>query len=147
MTDHYAPGRVARLERRVGICLATRPNVRQYQDIVVAVHKARSEIVHTGDGGRETDIRCPQAAFALCFLEVASRRGSAGLIGPCPIPFANSSAIASHRRKLRLQATPERRSACAATSWSLRSPVKKSFWVPTRPIAFGRVASHRVGKA
>lgn len=73
LTDHYAPGSVARLERRVGICLAKRPNVRQYQDSVVAVHKARSEIVHTGDGRRETDIHRAQAAFALCFLEVASR--------------------------------------------------------------------------
>jgi hypothetical protein len=73
LTDHYAPGSVARLERRVGICLATRPDVRQYQDSVIAVHKARSEIVHTGDGGCETEIRRAQAAFALCFLEVASR--------------------------------------------------------------------------
>lgn len=73
LTDFYAPGSVARLERRVGICLNQDPNVRQYQDSVVAVHKARSEIVHTGDGGRETDIRRAQAAFALCFLEVAAR--------------------------------------------------------------------------
>jgi hypothetical protein len=37
------------------------------------VYHARSEIVHTGDGGRETQIHHAQAAFALCFCEVASR--------------------------------------------------------------------------
>ncbi|TCP80848.1 hypothetical protein C8J31_11490 [Rhizobium sp. PP-CC-2G-626] len=73
LTDHYARGSVPRLERRVGICLGAHPDVRRFQDSVIAVHKARSEIVHTGDGGHETDIKCAQAAFALCFLDVASR--------------------------------------------------------------------------
>ena len=73
LTDHYAPGGEARLKRRVGICLDTHPRVVEYQASVVVMYRARSEIVHNGDSGHATDILCAQAAFALCFCEVASR--------------------------------------------------------------------------
>lgn len=73
LTDHYAPGSAARIERRVGICLNGYSNVELYQSSVLAVYYARSEIVHTGDGGHRTEIQRAQAAFALCFYEVASR--------------------------------------------------------------------------
>lgn len=76
LTDHYAPGSAARIERRVGICLNGHPNVEFYKSSVLAVYHARSEIVHTGDGGRETEIHRAQAAFAMCFREVASRLNS-----------------------------------------------------------------------
>jgi hypothetical protein len=73
LTDHYAPGSAARIERRVGICLNDYPNVELHKSSVLAVYHARSEIVHTGDGGHETKIHRAQAAFAKCFYHVASR--------------------------------------------------------------------------
>jgi hypothetical protein len=73
LTDHYAPGTASRIERRVGICLAGNAKVAEYQAAVLAVYSARSEIVHTGDGGHRVDIQRAQAAFALCFCDLASR--------------------------------------------------------------------------
>ncbi|MCK1285422.1 hypothetical protein IVB41_15990 [Bradyrhizobium sp. 44] len=73
LTDYYAPGTAARIERRVGICLAEHSNVEGYKSSVLAVYHARSEIVHTGNVQRDMQIHRAQAAFALCFCEVASR--------------------------------------------------------------------------
>jgi len=73
LTDHYAPGGATRIARRIGICLKTDPKLDEYQVSVIAVYHARSEIVHSGDGGHETEISSAQAAFAKCFVEVASR--------------------------------------------------------------------------
>ncbi|QKS54034.1 hypothetical protein HUE56_26475 (plasmid) [Azospirillum oryzae] len=73
LTDYYAPGSAARIQRRVGICLSSHPNVEVYKSSVLTIYHARSEIVHTGDGGHETEIHRAQAAFAMCFCEVASR--------------------------------------------------------------------------
>ncbi|WP_457092715.1 hypothetical protein [Microvirga sp. P5_D2] len=73
LTDHYAPGGAARIARRIGICLKSDPKVREYQASAIAVYHARSEIVHSGDGGHKTEITSAQAAFAKCFIDVASR--------------------------------------------------------------------------
>jgi hypothetical protein len=73
LTDQYGSGIEKRLRRRVGICLKGVPGVVAYQDSVVAIYRARSEIVHTGAPDHATDIQRAQVAFTRCFCEVAKR--------------------------------------------------------------------------
>lgn len=73
LTDQFAPGISKRLRRRVGICLKGIPGVAAYQDSVVAIYIARSEIVHTGAPDHATDIHRAQVAFTRCFCAIAER--------------------------------------------------------------------------
>lgn len=73
LTDFYAKGVSARIERRVGICLKGIPGIRDYKSSVMSVFHARGEIVHSGDFTKRADIRRAQAAFARCFCAVAGR--------------------------------------------------------------------------
>lgn len=73
LTDFYAPRIGERIERRLKICLEGDPNLETYAASAWSVYKARSEIVHTGDGGHRMELHQAQAAFAKCFCELASR--------------------------------------------------------------------------
>lgn len=76
LTDFYAKGVSARIERRVGICLKGVPGVQDYKNSVMSVFHARGEIVHSGDFTKRADIRRAQAAFARCFCAVARKLSS-----------------------------------------------------------------------
>lgn len=76
LTDAYANGVAERITRRLRICLKGRRGRGAYESSVLAIYYARSEIVHTGGIGHQTDLRKAQAAFALCFCDVASRLGN-----------------------------------------------------------------------
>lgn len=73
LTDFYAKGVSARIERRVGICLKGVPGVQNHKNSVMSVFHARGEIVHSGDFTKRADLRRAQAAFARCFYAVARR--------------------------------------------------------------------------
>lgn len=87
LTDHYAKGIADRLQRRVGICLKGVPGVAAYRDAVVAVYKARSEIVHSGSLGMEANIVAARAAFARCFCALVAR--TQGWTPPAASPIRN----------------------------------------------------------
>lgn len=87
LTDHYAKGITDRLQRRVGICLKGVPGVTAYREAVVAVYKARSEIVHSGSLGMEANIVVARAAFARCFCALVAR--SKGWTPPAGSPIRN----------------------------------------------------------
>jgi len=73
LTDHYQEGVSTRIQRRVGICMKGVPGVNAYKQSVLEIYYARSEIVHTGELGQQTNLVRAQAAFARCFCNIASR--------------------------------------------------------------------------
>jgi len=72
LTDAYMPGVMARVVRRLCICLKGRHGIVKYVDSVVSVMKARGAIVHNGSTLNTADLIKAQAAFALCFEAVVS---------------------------------------------------------------------------
>ncbi|MER8383221.1 hypothetical protein [Mesorhizobium sp. M1405] len=81
LTDTYQRGVAERIERRLGICLKGVPGVGGYEQAVLAIYHARSEIVHSGSLGQQANIIAAQAAFARCFCALVSR-----LAGWTPTP-------------------------------------------------------------
>ncbi len=73
LTDAYAPGVSARIQRRVRICLRRKHGIGDYLAAVVSVMQARGAIVHNGSTVREADIVKAQAAFAFCFEAVVAQ--------------------------------------------------------------------------
>jgi len=72
LTDAYAPGVSARIQRRVRICLRRKHGIEDYLAAVVSVMEARGAIVHNGSTLREAEVIKAQAAFALCFEAVVA---------------------------------------------------------------------------
>ncbi|SEM24777.1 hypothetical protein SAMN05443999_1175 [Roseovarius azorensis] len=78
LTDAYARGVAERVKRRLRICLKGRRGIDEYIDAVNSVMEARGEIVHNGSTVKEAEIIKAQAAFALCFEDVAGRLPNLG---------------------------------------------------------------------
>ena len=78
LTDSYAKGVAARVERRLRVCLRGRHGIDDYVAAVTSIMQARGEIVHNGSTVQEAAIIKAQAAFSLCFEDVANRLPSLG---------------------------------------------------------------------
>lgn len=78
LTDAYAPGVSARVLKRLRICLRNKHGIDNYVDAVKSIMEARGEIVHNGSTIKEASVIKAQAAFALCFENVASRLPNLG---------------------------------------------------------------------
>jgi len=78
LTDAYARGVAERVKRRLRICLKGRRGIDDYIDAVNSIMEARGEIVHNGSTVKEAEIIKAQAAFALCFEDVAGRLPNLG---------------------------------------------------------------------
>lgn len=85
LTDHYSSGISERLQRRLGICLKGVPGVVAYREAVVAIYKARSDIVHSRSAGMKANLVTARAAFARCFCALVAR--SQGWTPPADKPI------------------------------------------------------------
>ena len=78
LTDSYAKGVAARVQRRLRICLRGRHGIDDYVAAVTSIMEARGEIVHNGSTVKEAAIIKAQAAFSLCFEDIAGRLPNLG---------------------------------------------------------------------
>ena len=78
LTDAYARGVSARIQRRVRICLRGKRGVADYLAAIISVMEARGAIVHNGSTVKEAAIIKAQAAFALCFETIVARLPNLG---------------------------------------------------------------------
>lgn len=93
LTDRYATGVTARLERRTKLLLKGVTGTTKYQQAVRDTYSARSEIVHEGALQTQADLHAARAAYVHCFVEIVRRMSNLNPSSTTPL----SDLIGDHR--------------------------------------------------
>lgn len=73
LTDKYDRGVLARVKRRVCICLKGKRAIQRYIGAVESVMDARGDILHTGSTVKKADVDKARAAFVFCVIHWEER--------------------------------------------------------------------------
>jgi len=73
LIDSYSRGIVAKLKRRVELCLYGQSGARRYQDVIAALYSRRSEIVHLGSTKDFEDMAVAHRVYVLCLQHIVSQ--------------------------------------------------------------------------